>query len=720
MLPSKNKLAYKNNIASQDGQIGSLDGKLNAGGPDAEDSTVGTDAADSATAADGPNAADSATGSFAHAFMPKARIHPDKSLGWLRRLWPLVAAHRLLVVIGIVGGLVALATQVAVPAVVGRAIDAAGDNFLAGDDSPGDLLVMVWVLVALGVARFAFSAAFRYSLFKLAFRIDTELRALIYEHLGKLSFSYYDRTQSGDVISRANSDIRSIQIFFSFAPIAVISVLIFVFAFALMLVIHVPLALVTMCTMPAVHYFGMRFRRTVFPLSWITQARMAEVAGIVDENINGTRVVKSFAAEKQQIRVLSKSAQRLRWAATATVEARARFNPLIEALPRLSMMLVLLYGGWLAIDGQVSIGTLVAFNAYVIMLQLPFRLIGFLLTQGQRAAASAKRIYEVLDEEPAVADAEDAQPLPDCRGEVRFEDVWFAYPRGVGTEAEEDTADSDISRNGLLRNGLSKDGITKDGLSKNSIAEASINIREAARESVLRGVDLVIQPGETVALVGATGCGKSTIARLVARFYDVDSGTVSIDGQDVRELQLESLRSHVGIVFDEPFLFSESLADNIAYGYPDATREEIIAAATAAQIHEFIDELPKGYDTVVGERGYTLSGGQRQRVALARVLLERPSVLILDDATSAVDVHVEAAIHAALHEHLQGRTTILISHRLSTIELADRVLLMRDGKIAAQGTHAELMASDPHYAQILTDTEVATGADVATSTEENI
>ena len=223
---------------------------------------------------------------------------------------------------------------------------------------------------------------------------------------------------------------------------------------------------------------------------------------------------------------------------------------------------------------------------------------------------------------------------------------------------------------------------------------------------MLRGVDLTIQPGETVALVGATGCGKSTIARLVARFYDVDSGVVRLDGHDVRNLQLESLRSRVGIVFDEPFLFSESLADNIAYGCPEATRDEVIAAATAAQIHEFINELPDGYDTVVGERGYTLSGGQRQRVALARVLLERPSVLILDDATSAVDVHVEAAIHAALHEHLQGRTTILISHRLSTIELADRVVLMRDGKIATQGTHAELMATDPSYAQILTDTGI--------------
>ena len=637
------------------------------------------------------------------AYMPQARIHPDKSLGWLRRLWPLVAAHRLLLVIGITGGLIALATQVAVPAVVGRAIDAVGDNFLAGDDSPGELIGLVWVLVALGVARFIFSAAFRYSLFKLAFRIDSELRILIYEHLGKLSFSYYDRTQSGDVISRANSDIRSIQIFFSFAPIAVISVLTFIFAFTLMLTIHVPLALVTMCTMPAVHYFGMRFRRTVFPLSWITQARMAEVAGIVDENVNGTRVVKSFAAEKQQIRVLSKAAQRLRWAATATVEARARFNPLIEALPRISLVLALLYGGWLAIEGQVSIGTLVAFNAYVIMLQLPFRLIGFLLTQGQRAAASAKRIYEVLDEEPAIADAEDALPLDDCHGEVHFENVWFTYPREWTSEDTKNTVNSN-SLNGdsdtLGNNSLSNGEVDVNSGDVNN----SVNIRETT--PVLRGVDLTIQPGETVALVGITGCGKSTIARLVARFYDVDSGVVRLDGHDVRNLQLESLRSRVGIVFDEPFLFSESLADNIAYGCPEATRDEVIAAATAAQIHEFINELPDGYDTVVGERGYTLSGGQRQRVALARVLLERPSVLILDDATSAVDVHVEAAIHAALHEHLQGRTTILISHRLSTIELADRVVLMRDGKIATQGTHAELMATDPSYAQILTDTGI--------------
>ncbi len=521
---------------------------------------------------------------------PVADIHPDRSLGWLKRLWPLVAAHKPLVVIGVIGGLVGLGTQVAVPLAARQAID------VAEAAASGSLAFWIWMLGALGVARIIFSIAYRYSLFKLAFRIDTELRILIYNHLGRLSFSYYDRTQSGDVISRANSDIRSIQIFFSFAPIAVIAILSFVFSFTAMLLIHVPLALVAMSTLPWVHYFGMRFRRVVFPLSWIAQARMAEVAAIVDENVNGTRVVKSFAAEKQQIRILSKSAQRLQWAATATAEARARFNPLIEALPRISMALMLL-----SQNGQA----------------------------------------------------------------------------GQGRQASQD---------------------------------------------VLRGFNLHVKPGETVALVGATGSGKSTIARLLARFYDIDRGAVLVDNQDVRDLQVASLRHHVGMVFDEPFLFSESLADNIAYGRPDASQPDIQAAAKAAQAHDFIQALPKGYDTVVGERGYTLSGGQRQRVALARTLLERPQILILDDATSAVDVHVEAQIHSALKQQLKGRTTILISHRLSTIALADRVVLLRDGKVSAEGTHEELLESEPYYAQVLTDTSAdsnGTGAAITVAATAN-
>lgn len=649
---------------------------------------------------------------------PRACIHPDRSLGWLRRLWPLVAAHRTLVIVGITGGLLALAIQVAVPAAARVAIDIASD---ADTSTTRSLTGVIWLLVGLAVGRVLFSGVYRYSLFKLAFRIDTELRSLIYSHLGTLSFSYYDRTQSGDVISRANSDIRSIQIFFSFAPIAIISVLTFVFAFTLMLTIHIPLAIVTMCSLPAVHHLGMRFRKTVFPLSWITQARTAEVAAIVDENVGGTRVVKSFAAEKNQIRLLSKAAQRLQWAATATVQARARFNPVIEALPRVSMVLVLLYGGWLAIDGQVSVGTLFAFNAYVIMLQLPFRLIGFLLTQSQRAAASAKRIYEVLDEQPEISekpgavDLQTGQQKYNTQGDVsptnstqksgiqksgiqetgiqksgnavRFENVRFFYPRR-SREATEPASDVALPDNSLS-NAMPPDAMLQD----------------TCRESpeVLRGLNLHIQSGETVALVGSTSSGKSTVARLIARFYDAQQGAVLINNTDVRDLRLASLRAGVGIAFDEPFLFSETLADNIAFGKPDATRQEIIEAATAAEAHGFITELPKGYDTVVGERGYTLSGGQRQRVALARVLLEKPEILILDDATSAVDVQVEARIHKALRKYLEGRTTILISHRISTIQLAERVLLLQDGVIADEGTHAELLAGNTHYAKILAD-----------------
>ena len=562
------------------------------------------------------------------------------------------------------------------------------------------------------------------------------MRALIYEHLGRLSFSYYDRTQSGDVISRANSDIRSIQIYFSFAPIALIAILSFIFSFTAMLIIHIPLALVAMSTLPWVHYFGTRFRRTVFPLSWITQARMAEVASIVDENVNGTRVVKSFAAEKQQIRTLSKSAQRLRWAATATIEARARFNPLIEALPRISMALMLLYGGWLVIEGQTTIGTLFAFTAYVLTLQLPFRLVGFLLTQGQRAAASAKRIYEVLDEQPEVVESPEAQDLTQCQGEIRFDDVWFAYPKdlrdeggdgdgGDGGDRGDGADEDDISGGGDRDDGADDDIASRsdrdnrgDGDHRHDIADIADDPDwddpdpPTKSQDVLRGLNLHINPGETVALVGATGCGKSTIARLLARFYDIDSGAILVDGKDVRDLRIASLRHHVGMVFDEPFLFSESLGDNIAYGKPDASPQEIEAAAKAAQAHEFIQTLSKGYDTVVGERGYTLSGGQRQRVALARTLLEQPKILVLDDATSAVDVHVEAQIHAALKQQLAGRTTVLISHRLSTIALADRVVLLHDGKVMAEGTHEELLQTEPHYARVLTDTS-ANGVMVA-------
>ena len=583
-----------------------------------------------------------------------AHIDPDTTKGWLRRLWPVVAAHRSLLVLGMACGVVALATQVAVPAVAREAIDIAG-----GGDHPFGITVLCILLGALGIARGLSGGAYRYLLFRLSLRIDSELRMIIQRHLSRLSFSFYDRSSSGDIISRANTDIRSIQILFAFAPMLGMAVLTFFLAFGFMLWIHVPLTFVALATLPVGTLLGNRFRSRFLPLSWIIQGRSAEVAAVVDENVNGTRVVKSFAAERSEIAKLARAARRLQWASATSVEVRAHYNPLLEALPRIAMGLVLLYGGRLAIDGQVSIGTLFAFGAYIIMLQLPFRMFGFIVMQSQRAAASAERIFQVLDTPPEITSAPGARVLERAEGPLEFDDVTFAYGR----------------------------------------AESRSTV------PVLDGFSMRIAPGETVALVGPTGCGKSTVARLAARFYDAGSGTVRLAGHDVRDLDLESLRRNVVVAFDEPFLFSVSLRDNICFGRPDAPLEEVVAAARIARIHDTIAGLPDGYDTVTGERGYTLSGGQRQRVALARALLMNPAVLILDDALSALDMGVEEAIGTALRRERAGTATLLIAHRLSTIILADRVVLTEGGRVVATGTHAELMATRTSYVQVLADAE---------------
>jgi ATP-binding cassette subfamily B protein len=578
---------------------------------------------------------------------PRATIDPHRELGWLRRVWPIVRAHGRGFALALLAGVVALVAQIAVPGVLREGIDDALDGDAA-------IAPYVWTLVALAATRFVFGGLYRYGLFRTAYLFETDLRALVYDKLTQLSFSYFDRTQSGQVISRANSDIRSIQLLLAFGPLVVLSSLTFVLAFAFMLRIHVMLTLVVLSTMPFVYLAGMALRKRVFPLSWVVQARTADVATIVDENINGIRVVMSHAAEERQIHDLARAAQRLRWASVETARERARWTPLIEALPRLGAALVLLYGGILAIDGEVSVGTLVAFNAYVILLQTPFRMFGFVLIQAQRASASAQRIFEILDEEPQIVDRPGAVDLTEAQGAVELRHVSFRYPTPTG-----------------------------DG------------------PLVLDRLSLRVEPGEHVAIVGRTGSGKSTVARLLPRFYDVDEGAVLVDGHDVRDLTLRSLRHHVGMVLDEPFLFSVSLRDNIAYGRPDASRDDVVAAAIAAQAHAFITELPDGYDTVVGERGYTLSGGQRQRIAIARTLLVNPRILVLDDATSAIDVTTEESIHEALDTLMTGRTTIVIAHRLSTISLADRVVLLEDGRIVASGTHADLLVTEPRYADVL-------------------
>ena len=589
---------------------------------------------------------------------PKNSINPNTDLGWIKRLMPIARSHRRPLIIGVCVGSVALILNVAVPAIAKEAID----STIAGNRE--NLTIWALVLTVVGLGRFATGALYRISLFRVAWGVETDLRALLYSHLTKLSFSYFDRTQSGQVISRANSDIRSIQVLLAFGPLIGMSIISFILAFCFMMTLHIPLTLVALCTLPGVYFFGQKLRHSVFPLTWVSQARLAELATIVDENINGTRVVKSFAAEKQQVSLLQKAARHIEWVNVQTIKERAKFNPIIEALPRVGMAIVLLYGGLLAIDGQVSIGTLFAFNAYVIMLQAPFRMFGFLLLQTQRASASATRIFEVLDEKPEITDLPSAVKLTGVRDSIRFQDVNFSYS---GPQSQDDIEEHHV------------------------------------KSEIITNLDLSIRAGETVAIVGMTGSGKSTIARLLTRFYDVNSGSILIDGVDIKKIQLHSLRQQIGIVFDEPFLFSTSISENISYGKPDASEAEIHEAARKAQALGFITDLESGFSTVVGERGYTLSGGQRQRIALARCLLEKPSVLILDDATSAIDVGVESLIHESLKTSLEETTTLLIAQRVSTIALADRIVFLEGGAISDEGSHISLLSRNAAYASIIAE-----------------
>ena len=592
-------------------------------------------------------------------------------------MMPVVLSHKRTVVTGLLCALITLLLQLGIPRLIRLTFDKAIGPELAqrvldsgrappevqatlekvlerAGGAPQPLIQFFALLVALAVARFAIGFVYRYNLQRTSFSIEYDLRNILYTKFQRLPFSYFDRMQSGQLISRANSDIRSVQMFLSFAPTVVISMISFVVAFFLMATTHLGLALVAILPLPAVYFVGTNMRSKMFPVSWIISSRQADVATIVEENITGTRVVKSFAQEKAQVNALARAANRLKWAGVLQVDIRAKYSPFMQNLPRLGLAAVLLYGGKLVIDGVVTMGTIIEFNFYVVLLQMPFMMLGFLMMMGQRAAASASRIFEIVDEDDTIVDRPTARPLDNPKGDVRFEGVEFSYGTGG---------------------------------------------------PVLKGFDLHMAPGETVALVGRTGSGKSTVARLLPRFYDVTGGNVIVDGTDVRELTLESLRAGIGLVLDEPFLFSETIRNNIAYGRPNATQEEIDAAARAAGVTEFVDKLPDGYETVVGERGYTLSGGQRQRIAIARTLLVNPRILILDDATSAIDVHVEMEIHDALKTLMEGRTTLIIAHRLSTISLAERVVLLRDGKVFADGQHADLMATVPEYAEVLARAE---------------
>ena len=585
-----------------------------------------------------------ATDELARYDAPQGRPDPDTSLGWIRRLWPVVRPMGRGMVVALVGTAVGMLARILIPAVLMLAIDNALDE---RTDSIGPY---AWTLAGLTLVSFVAGYTSRVQMFKVAFRVETALRHAIFDHLSRMSASYYDRSETGQLLARANGDIRAVQMFLNFGPFMVLSLASLLIALALMLAVNVPLTLVTIIPIPIVAFIGLKSRHPQLPAWWLVMARQADVATLVEENIAGVRVVRSFAGEPHEVARMAGVADQLRWAQVKGADVSARYIPALEHLPRLSLAIVLLYGGLLVEDGTIGIGALVAFSSYVLMVQVPFRFIGHLVQMAQRAKASAMRVYEVFDEPIEITEKADAVDLTGTSGALTFRDVRFGY----GGDAD-----------------------------------------------VLRGFSLEVAPGETIALVGETASGKSTVGRLVPRFYDVRDGAIEIDGVDVRDASLSSLRETVGVALDDPFLFSMSIRDNIAFADPTASDERVRAAAAAAQALEFIEELDDGFDEVVGERGYTLSGGQRQRIALARALLHDPQILVLDDATSAIDVRVEELIHAALREATADRTVIVIAHRLSTISLADRVVLLDAGVIAATGTHEELLATEPRYRLLL-------------------
>ena len=578
---------------------------------------------------------------------PKAKIDQDKSKNWFRRVLPILLANKWSFSMGITLMITTMMLGVSVPALIGKLVDSIEPALLTGETN--NFIFLVTVIFIISFVRFFGAAVGSYQLGRVSNQLEADLRSVVYNHLFTLSFSFFDKTQTGQLISRANSDIKTIQMFLMIAPMLLTSLLSFAFAAIYMLSVHLTLALASMIAIPLVFFLSVKLRRLTFPLSWLTQARQADVAVIVDENINGQRIVKSFAQEMMQVNLLARAAKKLQWVQVRSVDVSAFYNPLIENLSVLGSVLVWVYGGWLVIEGEIALGSLVAFTMYLMMIQMPFRFLGWMLMLEQRAKASAGRIFEILDETSEIKDKENKVEIEKLKGEVSFKNVHFAY----------------------------------------------------AEEPILKGLSFEVEPNETVAIVGQTGSGKSTIIRLLSRFYDVDKGSISVDGVNVQDMGLRNLHYHVTQVLDEPFLFSVSIRDNIAYGRPDASMDEIIQAAKAAEAHDFIEQTSDSYDTIVGERGYTLSGGQRQRLGIARALIVDPSILILDDATSAIDVKIEAKIHKSLLKLLNKRTTILIAHRLSTINLADRILVLDEGEIIASGTHEELLRDEPRYSEIL-------------------
>ena len=579
--------------------------------------------------------------------------------GWLRRLGGALRPHRRNVTIALgaagLGQLIAAVT----PLVERFIID---DVVIAGT-SP--IVPALLVLLVFAATRFAAAFVRRYWAGRVSLDVQYDLRTQVYDHLQRLDVARHDQMSTGQLVSRAISDIGLVQGLLAFLPMVLSNILFLAVALVAMLWLSPLLTLVALVITPLMVLVSMRLRRSVFPASWDAQQQAGAVAGVVDETVSGVRVVKGFGQEEREVARLAESAERLYASRVRAIRLQARFQPLLQTLPALAQVAVLALGGWLAIEGRITLGTFLAFSSYVAQLQAPARMLAGLVTIGQAARAGVERVFDLLDATAAVTSPPDAPPLVVTEGRLELRDVRFGYTRD---------------------------------------------------EPVLRDLDLVVEPGETLALVGTSGSGKSTVALLVPRFYDLAEGSITVDGTDIATVDLASLRRQIGLVFEDTFLFSDTIGANIAYGRPEATPEAIEAAARVAGAHAFVSALAEGYDTQVGERGLTLSGGQRQRIALARAVLADPKILLLDDATSAVDSRVEAEIHQTLREVLAGRTTLLVAHRRSTLLLADRVAVLDAGRVVDVGTHEELQERCHLYRMLLTgpgDELVADAGDLA-------
>jgi ABC-type multidrug transport system fused ATPase/permease subunit len=552
-----------------------------------------------------------------------------------RRLLGFLRPYRRPLLLSLAFASVAIGVTVLIPWLVGEAVDAIREGERA------DLVPLALAIVGAGLLRLGLTVVRRLIAGRVSLGVEYDLRDRFYSHLQALELGYFDSHQTGQLMSRATVDLQSIRFFLGYGLVFITqSALTILLASAVMFTLKPSLAVLALIPVPFVVVTAMRYNRLSRPALQEVQQRIAELTADAEESVSGIRVIKAFARERHVMGRFRHSVDRVFDQSMYTTRIRAFYNPLIGFLPNIGIAVVLIVGGTQVIDGTLTLGEFTAFYTYLVILAFPVRMLGIALAMAQRAIASGNRLFEVLDREPRISSPPGAPPLPAGAGRVELRGVTLSY-----------------------------DGVTE----------------------ALEDVDLEVEPGRTVALVGPTGSGKTSLVALLARLYDPDRGRVLLDGADVRDVDLASLRSQIAFVADDSFLFSATVAENIAYARPDASREEIERAARRAQADEFIEDLPDGYETLVGERGLTLSGGQRQRVAIARALVADPRVLILDDATSSVDARTEARIREGLRQAMAGRTTFVVAHRLSTIALADEVVVMDEGRIVDQGTQEELL-----------------------------